>query len=349
MKTRFFTIVVMMSFLLAQKAGAQAVQMATLQHGETMKAFYGLDALSDALASATNGDVISLSEGVFNAPTFNKAVTVQGAGFYIDKEGKQAWTSIKDNPVINVPNGDTGLRIEGIHFAGNVSIEGDSLCNFTITKCRIGDLIATANLVEGEISQSYIKNIKYAETRKLYIHHVVMHTIDATSDNQISVDVDHCVLTGNMTNSVTAVVRNSLLKNVRGTASCAFYNDVMSQNNVYNSGSHNWRGQITSIYLAGNTIWTLNTYGYDDTHPDYLKLFVTSSHAYTWNEYNDYKLTEEAAAQYLCPDGTQVGLYGGTVPFTKTLSTPQIISKTIATETDENGMLNVKIQVEAQK
>ena len=346
MKTRFFTIVVMMSFLLAQKAGAQAVQMATLQHGETMKAFYGLDALSDALASATNGDVISLSEGVFNAPTFNKAVTVQGAGFYIDKEGKQAWTSIKDNPVINVPNGDTGLRIEGIHFAGNVSIEGDSLCNFTITKCRIGDLIATANLVEGEISQSYIKNIKYAETRKLYIHHVVMHTIDATSDNQISVDVDHCVLTGNMKSSVTAVVRNSLLKNVRGTASCAFYNNAISQNT---NSVYDWYGRITSIYLAGNTIWTFSSYEYNATYSDYQKLFITPSHAYTWNEYNDYKLTEEAAAQYTCPDGTQVGLYGGTVPFSTTLSTPQIISKTIATETDENGMLNVRIQVEAQK
>ena len=348
MKTRFFTIVVMMSFVLAQNAGAQAVQMATLQHGETMKAFYGLDALNDALASATNGDVISLSEGVFNAPTFNKAVTVQGAGFYIDKENKQAWTSIKDNPIIKVPNGDTGLRIEGIHFAGNVSIEGDSLCNFTITKCRIGNLVATGKLVDGEISQSYIKNIKYAETRKLYIHHVVMHTIHATSNNQISVDIDHCVLTGNMTSSVTAVVRNSLLKNVRGTASCAFYNDVISQNNAFGN-SYDWCGQITSIYLAGNTIWTLNTHQYNDIHSNYQALFITPSNAYTWDEYSDYKLTEEAAAQYTCPDGTQVGLYGGTVPFTKALSTPQIISKTIATETDENGMLNVKIQVEAQK
>lgn len=346
MKTKIFAIVVMMSFVLTQKAGAQAVQLATLQHGETMKAFYGLDALSDALASAVKGDVISLSEGIFNAPTFNKPVTIQGAGFFIDKEGKQAWTSIKDNPVINIPNGEAGLKIEGIHFAGNVKVEGDSLSQFTLTKCRIGDFTASAKLIEGEISQSYITNINYAETRKLYIHHVVMHTINANSDNQISVDVDHCVLTGNMTSSVTAVVRNSLLKNVRGTASCAFYNDVMSQNT---NGVFDWGGKITSIYLAGNTIWTLSSGNYNNAHESYQALFVTHSHAYTWNEYNDYKLTDEAAAQYLCPDGTQVGIYGGTVPFSTTLSTPQIISKTIATETDENGMLNVRIQVEAQK
>lgn len=347
MKTRLFAIVVMMSFVLVQKAGAQAVQMATLQHGETMKAFYGLDALSDALASAVKGDVISLSEGIFNAPTFNKPVTIQGAGFYIDKEGKQAWTSIKDNPVINIPNGEAGLKIEGIHFAGNVTVEGDSLCQFTLTKCRIGDFTAKAKLVEGEISQSYIKNMKYAETRKLYIHHVVMHTIDATNENQISVDVDHCVLTGNMTAAVTAVVRNSLLKNVRGTASCAFYNNVISQNTYT---VYDWAGKITSIYLAGNTIWDAGSHhDYNVVHGSYSSLFVTPSHANTWDEYNDYWLTDEAAAQYTCPDGTQVGLYGGTVPFSTTLSTPQIISKTIATETDENGMLNVKIQVEAQK
>ncbi len=345
MKKRLFAIVVMLSFMLAHKAGAQAVQMATLQHGETMKAFYGLDALSDALASAVKGDVISLSEGIFNAPTFNKPVTIQGAGFYIDKEGKQAWTSIKDDPVINIPNGETGLKIEGIHFAGNVTVEGDSLCQFTLTKCRIGDFTAKAKLVEGEISQSYIKNMKYAETRKFYIHHVVMHTIDATNENQISVDVDHCVLTGNMAAAVTAVVRNSLLKNVQGTASCAFYNNVISQNSTH----YEWHGKITSIYLVGNTIWTINTIDYNGTNSGYCALFVTPSHAYTWDEYTDYKLTDEAAAQYTCPDGTQVGLYGGTVPFSTTLSTPQIISKTIATETDENGMLNVKIQVEAQK
>jgi len=54
---------------------------------------------------------------------------------------------------------------------------------------------------------------------------------------------------------------------------------------------------------------------------------------------------------YLGTDGTQVGIYGGTKPFKeKCLPTnPQVISKTIAKETDANGNLQINITVKAQE
>lgn len=350
MKTRLFLIGVMMtSVLMIQKAQAQVVQMATVQHGETMKAYYGLEALKDAIAAAATGDIISLSAGQFNAPTINKAVTIQGAGYVIASGN---YTAIVGETTVDVPDGVKGLLVEGLHCIGKVTVAGDSLCSFIFRKCRMGDLVFTAKIVEGELGQSKVQNLTYAETLNFYVHHIVMHEISSSGgENQVAVDIDHCVVTGALYNNVTAVVRNSMLKNASGTSACAFYNNVMSQNNCYgqSTGIHSWAAHITSPYLSGNTIWEFNSYFSNDSHNSYRNLFVNPAHANTWNETYDYKLTEEAAAQYIGGDGTQVGIYGGSVPFTEVLSTPQVVEKQIATQTDENGMLSVKIKVEAQK
>ena len=348
MKTRLLLIgVMMMSGLMIQKAQAQVVQMATVQHGEGMRAFYGVEALKDAVAAASTGDIISLSAGQFNAPTINKAVTIQGAGYVISSGN---YTAIVGETTVEVPDGSTGLVVEGLHFIGKFTVAGDSLCSFAFRKCRMGSLLFSAKIVEGELGQSKVQYLTYAETNRFYVHHVVMHEIKATNVNQVAVDIDHCVVTGCLLNSVTAGVRNSLLKDAIGTSSCAFYNNVLSQNmwSIYSSSNY-YCGGIKSTYVSGNTIWNIYDYGYDTVNGSYKALFVNTAHANTWNEAYDYKLTIEAAAQYIGDDGTQVGLYGGAVPFSAVLSTPQIVEKTIATQTDENGMLSVKIKVEAQK
>ena len=65
---------------------------------------------------------------------------------------------------------------------------------------------------------------------------------------------------------------------------------------------------------------------------------------------NDYILNEDAIVEngIHSSDGTEIGIHGGTSPFTSIPSNPQIVSKEIATETDEEGKLAVKIKVEAQ-
>lgn len=346
MKTRLFLLgVIMASTFVGQKVQAQVVQMATVQHGETMKAYYGLEALKDAIAAAATGDVISLSAGQFNAPTINKAVTIQGAGYVIASGN---YTAIVGEMTVDVPDGTKGLLVEGLHCIGKVTVAGDSLCSFIFRKCRMGDLVFNAKIVEGELSQSKVQNLTYAKASNFYVHHIVMHEISSSGEeNQVAVDIDHCVVTGCLLKTVTAVVRNSLLKNASGTSACAYYNNVMSQN-TYNFGQY-WVGRITSAYLSGNIIFEISSSSYDLTTNNYAALFVTPAHAYTWKESYDYKLTDEAAAQYIGGDGTQVGIYGGSVPFTEVLSTPQVVEKHIATQTDENGMLSVKIKVEAQK
>ena len=58
-----------------------------------------------------------------------------------------------------------------------------------------------------------------------------------------------------------------------------------------------------------------------------------------------FVLPEEVATNYLGDDGTQVGMLGGTNPFTDKSSNPQV-KKLAVKSSAENGVLKVKIDVE---
>lgn len=60
-----------------------------------------------------------------------------------------------------------------------------------------------------------------------------------------------------------------------------------------------------------------------------------------------YELTDEAKAKYLGIDGTQVGIYGGNIPFDTTPSNPQIVKCNVASKSTADGKLSVDIEVKA--
>ena len=59
-------------------------------------------------------------------------------------------------------------------------------------------------------------------------------------------------------------------------------------------------------------------------------------------------LTDDAAAKYLGQDGTQVGIHGGSFPFSDVPQIPQITKRDIAVKTSNDGKLDVDIKVEVQ-
>jgi hypothetical protein len=77
----------------------------------------------------------------------------------------------------------------------------------------------------------------------------------------------------------------------------------------------------------------------------YSNIFKTFKDIGQISLYETFQLTDEAAAQYLGEDGTQVGIYGGNAPFNPNLTNPQVTKFTV-NSTTENGQLKVKINVE---
>jgi len=92
-----------------------------------------------------------------------------------------------------------------------------------------------------------------------------------------------------------------------------------------------------------------NTFENNYNSIDLSTLFVNQS-GNTFNYDHDYHLSGSNASIYIGTDDTQVGIFGGLFPYKEHAipSNPQITSKSIAASTDDNGMLNVNITVEAQ-
>lgn len=67
----------------------------------------------------------------------------------------------------------------------------------------------------------------------------------------------------------------------------------------------------------------------------------------TWDDSEKFVLKEDAAKKYLGDDGTQMGLYGGNMPYDERISMPHITKCNVAGKSTVDGKLSVEIQVEA--
>lgn len=60
-----------------------------------------------------------------------------------------------------------------------------------------------------------------------------------------------------------------------------------------------------------------------------------------------YELTDEAKAEYIGIDGTEIGIYGGNLPWDVHILSPQITKCNVAGKTTADGKLSVDIEVKA--
>ena len=121
------------------------VATATLQHGDSVQVFNGANALVLANTAAVDGDVITLSEGVFNTITITKSITIYGAGFEADSITGTAVSTINGTVGLGV-SGDTlaGVHLEGLNINGLLNIGAGAadapVSNLTLTKVSTGQV-----------------------------------------------------------------------------------------------------------------------------------------------------------------------------------------------------------------
>ena len=65
----------------------------------------------------------------------------------------------------------------------------------------------------------------------------------------------------------------------------------------------------------------------------------------TFTDDETFELTDEAKTTLLGLDGTQVGIYGGNMPFSATTTNPQITRCNVAAKSTADGKLSVDITV----
>ena len=354
MKKISFLFTVIIFILSGNRASAQTeLQSASLQQGDKTSIYYGKDAFISAFNAVTGvTDVITLSSGTFNSPTFNKACTVYGAGCETDESKGIYSTNVGEITIqhgtevngegetVNKTNDLDGIHIEGIVFTESVNIgeygKPVTLKNLTLKRCKFYGSLNTVqdawSISDVNIINCIIGNINTDLTNNIAIYNSIINRLYGYhNDNKLL--IKNCILF-DYDNPCVTTYKDNIILDSYAWGSDAFkasffeknifrYGDAL--NNVsYSNAKNNWTGK-NDIAIFGEEIG---------------------------NEYDPsktYAIKAEAAGTYIGTDGTPVGIYGGLYPFTKTPSNPQIISKEIDVKSTLDGKLKVSIKVEAQK
>ena len=320
--------------VLTNNVFAQGSLLATLNHEGTISTFYGSQAWKNAHDAAANGDVITLSSGTFVAVNITKAITVRGAGMGIDSTAVSEPTVITGDFTINIAEpGSNRLTLEGIY--SNHTIYYTNVVNPLFLKCRLKkvsynyseDVLKDASFIHCRIAEEFNLGTNSSAS---CVNSVIQ---DPYSSDYYTSNFEfiNCCLIGDMGFAYSSSFKNCIISdNENGhyiNSSCTAYNCICLTANNY----------FRNITNATNKSLT-----------EYATLFKTYTGAALDNlDSETFELTDAAKAQYLGAEGTEVGIYGGNLPFDPTPSNPQITKCNVAAKSTADGKLSVDIEVNA--
>lgn len=353
-------IFLFVALLCCVSATAQVVFVATLQHEGTTTQYYGQDALTSAYNAATDGDVITLSDGTFqwSAGNFNKSITLRGAG-NITQDKR---TIVVNNFTLVTRNKEMKTQFEGIYF------------NNTITICN-----EDSTYEKGKI-----------EFVKCRLNYISCTATDKASEDSPKVNIYNCVIDGNIAFRSPSVypkynIINSYINEISavsnlGTNVTTFKNCVIKIGSAeyYDNGYNYYKTNYLNFYNCilvcrgsrlPNTTTVINCLGvtFDDGYSYFVNnlfeklvsgqnnmkapgnkpsIFKTWTNGCGTGE--TFELTDEAKAKYLGDDGTQVGMQGGLLPFNTTVSYPIITNFKADVSTTKEGKLNIEVEVDGK-
>lgn len=339
MKKLLFFAAILCSLLSVQTVMAQN-PITTLEHAGATSVFYGQNSLVDAYNASVNGDYLYLSTGFFTAPAaIAKGVKIIGAGHFPDSLNVVKRTTILSGLTINA--GADSLFLEGLYINGDINYQSDASINYVkVIRCRLGyasfqSSSATASKNYCSYEECFIDGtLTFSNfgVNLMICHSIISNCVNSINGNAL-IDGNIFLFAGSPTfSSITgSVIRNNIFISAYNAFDSYCNANTLTNNlfvnNVTNAGSNSFSNNYTGITQSN--------------------IFVNQSgNAIDYTQ--DYHLKNHTT--YLGTDGTQVGLYGGTAPFKdKGLpSNPQIISKSIGTQTDANGNLQINFSVKAQ-
>lgn len=322
---KFIVLFVAVMAMFATTAKAQSSLLATLNHEGTISTFYGTNALQQAHAAAADGDVITLSSGTFQSVNITKAVTLRGAGMVLDAATQTEPTVLANEFSINISDETTQrLTIEGIYTNQTVNINKLKNAMFLKDRFRYFSFPGSAygkdlTFIHCRITESYY-GTNYSNNSAVFQNCIVRNMngknyifnnclfLETMNNHCSNSEYRNCIILGSTNTDLTSTYYNNLYCKYNATVKF----------NVTNN---------TNVEVAKDNEAIKNLFGYSDD--------------------NEYKLTEAAKALIKGTDGTEVGIYGGSLPYDPTPTNPQISKFNVAAKTTADGKLSVDIEVKS--
>ena len=303
-------------------------QVATLQHNDTITGvFYGQNAYSSAYNAAVNGDVITLSSGTFNAITIYKSITIRGAGCVLDTVTNVLPTIIPGDFSLCASN----ITFEGIWFTGTVNNSHYAGINYSsFVKCNINRIINSSSVPKlfCQFNNCIINNYgsRWHHGTSI-INSVVRFTSYNHNDIYNPTSIYNSVIVFDSILPINNIVAyNSIIATASGhnVSNNTFFNCI----NIKTGETSLFEGQLNTSNMEVNS---------------YSEVFETFDGTISYD--NIYQLKNNIATSFLGHDGTEVGIYGGIMPY-KTRPSYMILKNcNVAGQTDENKKLNVEMEL----
>jgi len=345
MKTKLtlFLIALIFSFSIhAQKVVALHSPVNGIQY------FSGDNPLQDAYAAAeVAGDTIYLPGGSMYPPTkFEKQLVIYGAGHYEDGTTATFKTIISGG--VNLSEEASGFYLEGVRISGAVRFDtNQSVNDVTIKRCKIeswgirADGDRTHPAENNTFTENIISGLGYIDnlTNSMFFNNIIEGRITSVRN---LIFLNNVMLYSYEYYNVMDYANNCMFKN----------NIFLKENNKISggAGSSTWSHNIFC-----NTSGTTPNLGTDPILIDNYMLtratvLINQSGA-SFDYAHDYHLQAGAGLpDYPGDDGYETGIYGGFYPW-KDYSipvNPHISSKNISPTSDENGNIQIDINVHAQ-
>lgn len=339
---------------------AQTSLVATLTHEGTANEFYGANALVDAVSASADGDLITLSAGTFSGTTVNKSLTIRGNG---TEPAEQA--TIINSQVVLEKSADEDeanhwLNIEGIKFDCDVKIQRPTnktdlniLKDLCMKKCDIKNFSST-EYYPNHAYYGTLKNSSFINCR-IFGGFGIFNVSEVSFINSIVFGFRFYTGTGGQTNNPKVNMLNTVAVFNDSPSSVSYVNAMNSIVVIKASTTKSY--PFPSTFSSENTIIT--GYLVDETVADemYSKYTPVNTQWMPMNEVfktlttydaldmnDDYSLTDAAKA-VLGTDGTEIGIYGGSAPFTQTVTYPRFAKFNVAAKAVD-GKLAVDIATE---
>lgn len=325
-------------------------QTATLLHGSDIKTYFGISSLASAIAEAEDGDIITLSAGHFKAANITKAIALRGAGMveYTDASINYLPTLIEGELTVQIPeNTDNRLKVEGVKFSQRVYCNG-TLSNPSFQNCNFSDLYVTNN---AKVKNGSLIHCRVSNSLRIYdnsnftcINSIIRRPYSSTASENSTFEFVNCVLTHVIPNYKTGYYSGSgtdWFLTYSSFKNCYIYVDStyeyytpFASNSVVTNCHSNYADMFKNVTSSTNKITD-------------ARVFFQSFEGGEWNDSQKFELKDETAAMCLGDDGTQIGIYGGNMPYEERIAMPRITICNVAGKSTADGKLSVEIQVEA--
>ncbi len=305
---------------------------ATLQQGDVMTPFYGVDAFKKAYSAAQDGAVITLSSGKFNdVSNISKQITVIGACAFAENDNEKTFLSSIE---VNADN----VKIEGVYFSTKVSLGiSKAITNCTLRRCLINGVLHS----------------NYYHTNTL-VDQCSILCVDALPESKNLCIKNSSIREFGRLNSTEhiAYIGNCFVEKIGNN-----YNEcplaIYKNNCLQFSGSNNGKDMV---YILDSPSEYYNNLFCNRETEKLAKIIIQYKKGCANN--GNIKKVQEYEYLYggfarpidapLGSDGTVVGPYGGT-GFSQYPAIPRIISKSIDSNSNAEGKINVKITVKAEQ